>query len=315
MKTSAGRQKTSIDLLPPVRGRIEANAPLRRLTWFRVGGPAEILFAPADVRDLQDFLKSKPAKIPVTFIGLGANILVRDGGIPGVVIRLGRPFSSIRVNGPEIEAGAMALDYNVAKACLRAGVAGFEFMAGIPGTIGGGLRMNAGAYGSEFSDRLIRAEAIDPQGTIHRLSKRDWAPRYRGCGVPKDWIFVTATFCGIPGDPESIAHDMAEIQASREATQPIRMRTGGSTFKNPPNEKAWELIDRAGCRGLAVGKAMVSEKHCNFLINTGGATASDIEQLGEEVRRRVKASTGIALQWEIERLGDAVSNTNGYPPA
>lgn len=305
MIQTAGRQISLIDTLPKVRGRLEPNAPLRRLTWFRTGGPAEILFTPADVDDLSRFVAHIPPGTKVTMIGLGANILVRDGGIEGVVIRLGRSFSNIRVDGLEVEAGAMALDYNIAKACQRAGLAGFEFMAGIPGTLGGGLAMNAGAYGAEFSDVVIRADAVAPDGTLHQLTKEEWAPRYRGCGVPDDWIFVGAAFRGRPGDRDTIAAAIGKVQTDRDASQPIRTRTGGSTFKNPPGDKAWQLIDRAGCRGLSVGKAMVSEKHCNFLINTGGARAADIEALGEDVRNRVKAATGVTLEWEIERLGRA----------
>jgi len=310
MIATAGRHQNIIDRLPKVRGRLEPNANLRRLTWFRVGGPADVLFAPADIEDLQQFLAGKPDDIPVTLLGLGANILIRDGGIAGVVIRLGRPFSAIRINDNEVGAGAMALDYNVAKACLRASLTGFEFMAGIPGTIGGGLRMNAGAYGHEFSDVVTRLSAIDPAGIRHDFGIEDWAPRYRGCGTAKDWIFVSAVMSGRPGDPDTILAEMQRVQANREATQPIRTRTGGSTFKNPLNEKAWELIDRAGCRGLMRGDAMVSDKHCNFLINLGRATAADIEALGEEVRQRVEAKTGILLQWEIERLGRLDTNSN-----
>lgn len=304
MTKTAGRQ-TLIDRLPTVRGRLQAHAPLRRLTWFRVGGPAEILFTPADVDDLEDFIARKPDDVPISVLGLGANILVRDGGLPGIVIRLGRAFSHISVSDTRVTAGAMALDYNIAKACLRAELSGFAFMAGIPGTLGGGLRMNAGAYGVEFADRVETVEAVDAHGIHRTLSHRQWAPRYRGCGVPKDWIFVGAAMRGEPGEKTAIDAAMKKVQADREASQPIRTRTGGSTFKNPDGAKAWELIDRAGCRGLTRGHAVVSEQHCNFLINTGGATATDIEALGEEVRQRVEAATGVLLQWEIERVGVA----------
>ncbi len=303
MIAMAGRRPNLMSHMPTVRGQLIADAPLRRLTWFRVGGPAEILFTPADLDDLRHFIAQIPGETPVTLLGLGANVLVRDGGIPGIVIRLGRPFSTIRISDHEVDAGAMALDYNIAKACQRAGLAGFEFMAGIPGTLGGGLAMNAGAYGAEFADVVTRVDAVDPDGHLHHLSPQEWGPHYRGCSVPPDWIFVGATLKGTPGDKVKIAAAMNKVQADRDATQPIRTRTGGSTFKNPPGEKAWELVDRAGCRGFSVGKAMVSEKHCNFLINNGGARAADIEALGEEVRRRVKAATGITLEWEIERLG------------
>lgn len=292
-----------IDRLPPVRGRYEAQAPIARYTWFRAGGPAEILYRPADVTDLANFLAGKPDDVPVTMLGVGSNMLVRDGGIPGVVVRLGRPFSTIRIEGTQISAGAMALDYNVAKAARDAGIAGFEFLAGIPGTIGGGLRMNAGAYGRELKDLVIEVMALTPQGDIEALALEDWAPRYRGCGVPTDWIFTGCAMEGAWGNSDDIARAMELVQEAREVTQPIRTRTGGSTFKNPNGQKAWELIDRAGCRGLRLGNAQVSEKHCNFLVNLGGATAADIEGLGEEVRRRVRDATGIELEWELERIG------------
>ncbi len=292
-----------IDRLPPVRGRYEAQAPIARYTWFRAGGPAEILYRPADVTDLANFLAGKPDDVPVTMLGVGSNMLVRDGGIPGVVVRLGRPFSTIRIEGTQISAGAMALDYNVAKAARDAGIAGFEFLAGIPGTIGGGLRMNAGAYGRELKDLVIEVMALTPQGDIEALALEDWAPRYRGCGVPTDWIFTGCAMEGAWGNSDDIARAMELVQEAREETQPIRTRTGGSTFNNPNGQKAWELIDRAGCRGLRLGNAQVSEKHCNFLVNLGGATAADIEGLGEEVRRRVRDATGIELEWELERIG------------
>lgn len=292
-----------IDRLPPVRGRYDAQAPIARYTWFRAGGPAEVLYRPADVTDLANFLAGKPKNVPVTVLGVGSNMLVRDGGIPGVVVRLGRPFSTTRVDGTQISAGAMALDYNVAKTARDAGIAGFEFLAGIPGTIGGGLRMNAGAYGRELKDLVIEVMALTPQGDIELLSPEDWAPRYRGCGVPTDWIFTGCAMEGVWGNSDEIARAMELVQEAREETQPIRTRTGGSTYKNPNGQKAWELIDKAGCRGLRLGKAQVSEKHCNFLINLGGATAADIEGLGEEVRRRVREATGVELEWELERIG------------
>jgi len=292
-----------LDRLPPVRGQYEPDGAIARYTWFRVGGPAEVLFRPADVADLANFLAGKPDDVPVTLLGAGSNLLIRDGGVSGVVIRLGRPFANIRVDSTTIQAGAMALDYNVAKAARDAGVAGFEFMAGIPGTIGGGLRMNAGAYGREFKDVVREATAFTPHGETRVLTPEDWGPRYRGSAVPSDWIFVGCTMDGVWGNPAEIAKAMELVQESREETQPIRTRTGGSTFKNPNGHKAWELVDKAGCRGLKLGGAQVSEKHCNFLVNTGGASAADIEGLGEEVRRRVRECTGIELVWELERIG------------
>ncbi|MCZ6587946.1 MAG: UDP-N-acetylmuramate dehydrogenase [Alphaproteobacteria bacterium] len=297
------RPKELLERLPQVRGRYDAQAPIARYTWFRAGGPAEVLYRPADVTDLANFLAGKPGDVAVTVLGVGSNMLVRDGGIPGVVIRLGRPFSTIRVDGTQIHAGAMALDYNIAKAARDASIAGFEFLAGIPGTIGGGLRMNAGAYGREFKDIVIQVLALTPQGDIESLSPEDWTPRYRGCGVPTDWIFTGCAMTGAWGNNADISRAMELIQEAREDTQPIRTRTGGSTYKNPNGQKAWELIERAGCRGLRLGNAQVSEKHCNFLVNLGGATAADIEGLGEEVRRRVREASGVELEWELERIG------------
>jgi UDP-N-acetylmuramate dehydrogenase len=262
-----------------------------------------VLFRPADIDDLAAFLAAKPEDVPVTVIGVASNLLVRDGGVAGVVIRLGRGFVEIRCDGTEVVAGAGALDLNVALTCQRAGIAGLEFMSGIPGTVGGGLRMNAGAYGREFKDVLVDAVALDPLGGRHVLAAATLDLSYRHCGLPEEWIFVQARFRGESGDAEAIARRMAEIQAAREASQPIRARTGGSTFANPPGHKAWELIDRAGCRGLRHGGAMVSEKHANFLINTGNATAADLEELGEEVQRRVQETSGVLLRWEIRRIG------------
>ena len=289
--------------LPPVRGRLTAAAPIGPMTWFRVGGPAEMLFRPADQDDLAAFLAATPRDIPVTVIGVGSNILVRDGGIAGVVIRLGRGFVQIETGEDEVVAGAGALDLNVALTAADVGLAGLEFLSGIPGTIGGGFRTNAGAYGREFKDALIAADAVDRGGTIHRASTADLGLTYRHSAAPPDWIFTAARFRAAPGDRAAIARRMAEIQAAREAAQPIRSRTGGSTFANPPGRQAWQLIDAAGCRGLRRGGAMVSEKHANFLINTGAATAADIEGLGEEVRRRVQDRCGVLLEWEIRRLG------------
>jgi UDP-N-acetylmuramate dehydrogenase len=292
-----------IDRLPPVRGRLTANAPIGPLTWFRVGGPAEVLFRPANEADLADFLTELPADIPVTVIGVGSNLLVRDGGIPGVTIRLGRGFAEVDIGRDELGVGAGALDYNVALAAGQAGIAGLEFLSGVPGTIGGGLRMNAGAYGSEIKDVLIQVDAVDRSGAIHRVPAAELGLSYRHSDAPEDWIFTGARLRGRRGDPTEIARRMEEIKAAREASQPIRARTGGSTFANPPGDQAWRLIDAAGCRGLVRGGAMVSEKHTNFLINTGNASAADIEGLGEEVRRRVQAQFGVVLEWEIRRIG------------
>ncbi|HYB08756.1 MAG TPA: UDP-N-acetylmuramate dehydrogenase [Alphaproteobacteria bacterium] len=297
-----------IERLPPVRGRLTENAPLDRITWFRVGGAAEVMFRPADREDLAAFLAAKPVDVPVTVIGVGSNLLVRDGGVPGVVIRLGREFAGIEVEGTRLRAGAGALDLNVALSAAEAGLAGLEFLSGIPGTIGGALRMNAGAYGREIKDALVEAEAIDLAGHLHRLPLSALGLSYRHCAAPEDWIFTGALLQAAPGDRSSIAKRMQEIQSAREDSQPIRSRTGGSTFANPDGadpagRKAWQLIDKAGCRGLRCGGAMVSEKHCNFLINVGGATAADLEALGEEVRLRVCETSGVKLRWEIRIVG------------
>ncbi len=303
MNMAGTRLRPLIERLPPVRGRLTADAPLAGITWFRVGGPAEVMFRPADLDDLSGFLAGLPEGVPVTVIGVGSNLLVRDGGVPGVVIRLGRGFAGISVEGSLLRAGAAALDLNVARLAAEAGLAGLEFLSGIPGTIGGALRMNAGAYGRELVDLVLAAEALDPRGRLRRLDKADLGLSYRHSSVPEDWIFTGAELAGAPGERAAILARLAEIQRAREATQPIRSRTGGSTFANPPGRKAWELIDRAGCRGLILGGAMVSEKHCNFLINTGAATAADIEGLGELLRRRVREATGVELRWEIRRIG------------
>jgi UDP-N-acetylmuramate dehydrogenase len=298
-----------IDRLPEVRGRLTADAPLANVTWFRVGGPAEVMFKPADAADLSAFLAGCPADVPVTVMGVASNLLVRDGGVPGVVIRMGRAFADISVDGPEITAGAAALDLNVANAARDAGIAGLEFLSGIPGTIGGALRMNGGAYGRELSDVVVSATAIDRAGKQHNLSREDLGLSYRHSDVPEDWIFTSAVLRGHPGDQAEISHRMHEIATSRAESQPVRARTGGSTFANPPGEKAWALIDRAGCRGLMIGGAQVSEKHCNFLLNLGTATADDLESLGEEVRRRVLETSGIELRWEIRRIGVPATST------
>ncbi len=292
-----------ITRLPPTRGKLLPNEPLAPQTWFRVGGPAEVLFKPADEEDLAQFLAGCPADIPVTVIGIASNLLVRDGGVPGVVIRLGPQFAQIKADDEAVTTGAAAMDVNVAKAAQAAGIAGLEFLTGIPGTIGGGLRMNGGAYGSEFKDVVEEAVAIDRKGKRHVLKPEQFGFSYRHIDLPEDMIFVSARLRGTKGDPAAIQVRVKEIQTAREATQPIREKTGGSTFANPDGQKSWQLIDAAGCRGLRVGGAQMSEKHCNFLINTGDATAEDIESLGEDVRRRVREHSGIELRWEIKRIG------------
>jgi UDP-N-acetylmuramate dehydrogenase len=290
--------------LPKVRGRYQPMASMADLTWFRVGGPAEILFTPADEADLAEFLRNTPADIPVTVVGVGSNLLVREGGIDGVVIRLGRGFGAIAVeDGGRIRAGAAVPDVKVAKAALEAGLAGLSFLRGIPGTVGGALRMNGGAYGRETRDVLVEARALDRAGLAHVLSNADMGYTYRHCGAPEDFIFTEALFQGEAGDPATIAADMKAITEARESTQPVRSRTGGSTFKNPDGAKAWQLIEAAGCRGLEMGGAKVSQLHCNFLINEGTATAGDLETLGETVRARVRETSGIELEWEIRRIG------------
>ncbi len=295
-----------VDRLPSVRGRYMPGARLADVTWFRVGGPADVLFMPQDADDLADFLKNTSTDIPVTVIGVGSNLLVRDGGVEGVVIRFGKGFAQIETEGERrVRAGAAALDVSVAKAACEASIAGLEFYRGIPGSIGGALRMNAGAYGTETKDVLIEAVALDRQGTRHVVPLADMGFAYRQSAAPLDWIFVEALFEGRPGDKAEIAARMDEITASREATQPVKTRTGGSTFKNPDGGKAWQLIDAAGCRGLSRGDAQVSDLHCNFLINRGAATAADLEGLGEEVRARVREASGTELHWEIKRLGRA----------
>lgn len=289
--------------LPPVRGTYTENAPLKDFVWLRTGGNAEILFRPADADDLAAFLYAKPENLHVSVIGVGSNLLVRDGGISGVVVRLPASFGRVAVEGMRLRAGAAALDAVVARAAADAGIAGVEFLRGVPGTIGGALRMNAGCYGCELKDVLVEATALDPRGEFHTLGAMDMNFSYRNCAIPEDWIFLDAVLKGTPDAPEAVRARMDALVAEREASQPVRTKTGGSTFKNPPGHKAWQLIDEAGCRGLRRGDAQVSEKHCNFLINTGCATSADLEALGEEVRARVKEKTGIVLEWEIKRVG------------
>ena len=291
--------------LPELRGKLKAGAPLKDFTWFRAGGPAEVLYSPADEADLAYFMKGTPTDIPVTIIGLGSNLLVRDGGIEGVVIRLGRGFGEIAVEeGSRLRVGAAVPDVKVARAAADAGIAGLSFYRGIPGCVGGALRMNGGAHGRETREVVVEARAVDREGKVHVFQVAELHYEYRHCGVPDDLIFTEALFQGEPGEPAKILAEMDGIAAYREQAQPIKSRTGGSTFKNPPGKKkAWQLIDAAGCRGLAVGNAKVSEMHCNFLINEGNATGADIEKLGETVRARVKETSGVELEWEIKRLG------------
>jgi len=292
--------------MPQLRGRLIANQPLAELTWFRVGGPAQVLFMPEDEQDLSQFLTRLPVDLPVTVIGLGSNLIIRDGGVPGVVVRLGRGFGDVTIeSGHRIRAGTAVPDVKVARAAQEASVAGLSFLRGIPGAIGGALRMNGGAYGGETKDVLISARGVDRRGNIRIFTNADMHYTYRHCGAPEDMIFTEALYQGAPGDPAVISAEMDKITESREATQPIKSRTGGSTFKNPPGRKAWQLIDAAGCRGLTVGAAQVSELHCNFLINQGGASAADIETLGETVRARVRDTSGVDLEWEIKRIGVA----------
>ncbi len=291
-------------LMPDLRGRMIANAPMADITWFRVGGPAQVLFSPADEADLAYFLQRLPDGVPINVAGLGSNLLVRDGGVPGIVIRLGRGFSEIKVEaGQRLRAGTAVPDVKVARAAVEAGIAGLAFYRGIPGSIGGALRMNAGAHGCETKDVLTSARAVDLDGNIHILSQADMDFTYRHCGVQDGWIFTEATYQGTPGNPPDILKEMDEVADYREKNQPIKERTGGSTFKNPPGNSAWKLIDEAGCRGFRVGGAKVSDMHCNFLINDSQASGEDVERLGETVRARVKANSGVTLNWEIIRLG------------
>ena len=289
--------------VPALRGRLLPNQPLADLTWFRVGGPAQVLFMPEDEDDLGYCLRQLPPEIPVTTIGLGSNLIVRDGGVAGVVVRLGRGFNEVSIDGFNVRAGAAVPDVKVARAAQEAGIAGLSFLRGIPGSVGGALRMNGGAYGGEAKDVLVEARGVDRGGNVRTYTNADMNFSYRHCGVADDVIFTQALFAGRPGDAAAIAAEMNKITESREATQPVKSRTGGSTFKNPPGHKAWQLVDAAGCRGLRIGDAQVSEMHCNFLINLGSATAADIESLGEIVRERVKKNSGIDLAWEIKRVG------------
>lgn len=309
MKNWESNKSESSRRLPSIRGQYRFNAPLAKTNWFGVGGAAEVLFKPEDTADLAQFLKNKPPALPVTVIGVGSNLIVRDGGMEGVVVRLGRFFNTAEIDhevaadGSVLVVGAAMLDLNLARVAASMGRAGLEFLSGIPGTIGGALAMNAGAYGHEVKDVLVKAEAVTPEGEITLLSVEEMQYSYRHYGGRAGLIFTRGWFATTADAPEAIEARIADIQTKREATQPIRERTGGSTFKNPEGHKAWELIDAAGCRGLRVRGAQMSELHCNFMINTGNATAADLEALGEEVRRRVKAHAGVELQWEIKRVG------------
>lgn len=293
--------------LPPVRGRLRTDVPLAPRTWLRVGGPADAVFQPADLEDLVGFLRMRPREVPVTPIGVASNLLVRDGGLDGVVVKLAGPLAEVEVDGDRLVVGAGATDRMIAITAQKAGLSGLEFYIGIPGTMGGAVRMNAGAFGGETAEVVERVIALDPAGRRHELSAAEMGFAYRRSALPEDWIAIGAVLRGVPGDGDAIRARMMAIKAEREASQPLRVATGGSTFKNPPGHKAWQLIDAAGCRGLRHGRAMVSDKHCNFLINTGDATAAELEELGEMVRARVRARSGIALEWEIHRIGRPLS--------
>lgn len=289
--------------LPPVRGRLRTQVPLAPRTWLRVGGPADAIFQPADLEDLTAFLRARPREVPVTPLGVASNVLVRDGGLDGVVVKLAGPLAEIEVDGDRLTVGAGATDRMIAITAQRAGLSGLEFFIGIPGTLGGAVRMNAGAFGGETAAVVERVVALDPVGTRHELRAAELGFGYRHSALPEGWIAIGAVLRGVPGDERAIRARMMAIKAEREASQPLHVATGGSTFKNPPGRSAWQLIEAGGCRGLRHGKAMVSDKHCNFLINTGDATAAELEELGELVRARVLAASGIALEWEIHRVG------------
>ncbi len=290
--------------LPAVRGRLTPHAPLAPLVWFKAGGAAEWLFEPADVDDLSAFLAALDPAVPVMALGLGSNLIVRDGGVPGVVVRLGKPFAGVeRLDETTLRCGGGASGILVSSTARDAGIGGVEFLRSIPGTVGGFVRMNGGAYGREVKDVLVEAEVVLRSGERVTLTNTDLDYTYRHSNLPDGAVVVSATFRGEPAEPQAIQAEMDRIAAAREASQPLRTKTGGSTFKNPPGEKAWALVDAAGCRGLRHGGAQVSEKHTNFLINTGNATSAEIEALGEDVRARVKAASGIELEWEIQRVG------------
>jgi len=294
-----------IDQLPSVRGKLIKNAPLKNMTWLRVGGNAEILFQPKDQDDLLTFLKNCTYS-KITIIGASSNLLIRDGGIDGIVIKLGRAFSSIKVNKTQIEAGCGAMDFNISKIAQKNLITGLEFLCGIPGTLGGAIKMNAGAHGSEIKDIISSITITDSKGNLKTINKDEMGFSYRKTNTPKDWFFLSAILNGNKGEKKIIDEKMKSIQNKRLDSQPIREKTAGSTFANPDGMKAWELIDKAGCRGLTIGDAMMSKHHCNFMINKGNATATDFESLGEEVRKRVKKNSGIDLRWEIKRIGNPI---------
>jgi UDP-N-acetylmuramate dehydrogenase len=294
----------SADTLPKVRGKLTADAPLAPLVWFKAGGNADFLFEPTDLEDLREFLTRLGGDTPVMALGLGSNLIVRDGGVPGVVVRLGKPFARIeRLDETTLRCGGGASGILVSSTARDAGIAGLEFLRGIPGTVGGFVRMNGGAYGREVRDILVSARLVLRSGEVAEWPLEKLGYTYRHSDVPGGAVVIEATFRGTPGDPQAIGAEMDAIARAREESQPLRSRTGGSTFKNPPGHKAWALVDAAGCRGLRQGDAQVSEKHCNFLLNLGSATSAEIEALGEEVRRRVEAKTHIMLEWEIQRVG------------
>jgi len=298
------QQVSDVAEMPKVRGKLTADAPLAPLVWFKSGGNAQWLFEPADTEDLAEFLRDLDPGVPVMALGLGSNMIVRDGGVPGVVVRLGKAFAKIEpLDETSIRCGGGASGILVSSTARDAGIAGLEFLRGIPGTVGGFVRMNGGAYGREVKDILISASLVLRSGEVEEWPLKRLGYSYRHSAVPQGAVVVGASFRGRPGDPAKIGAEMERIAAAREETQPIRSRTGGSTFKNPAGHKAWALIDAAGCRGMTLGGAQVSEKHCNFLLNLGSATSAEIEALGEEVRRRVRARTNIALEWEIQRIG------------
>jgi UDP-N-acetylmuramate dehydrogenase len=292
-----------LDALPDIRGQLRYDVPMAPKTWLRAGGNARVWFQPADLDDLADFLALKPAEVPVLPVGVASNLLVRDGGFDGVVIRLTGALAKVEVDGDRLTVGAGATDRGLAVQALEAGLSGFEFYVGIPGTIGGAVVMNAGAFGGETAALVERVFALNAKGQVEELSPADLGFDYRHARVPEGWIVIACEMRGVEGNRQRIRARMARTKAERDVAQPLRVATGGSTFKNPPGGKAWQLIDAAGCRGLTLGRVQVSEKHCNFLINTGGAKASDIEALGEMVRARVKAQSGVSLEWEIRRVG------------
>ncbi|MEP2737072.1 MAG: UDP-N-acetylmuramate dehydrogenase [Erythrobacter sp.] len=294
----------TLETLPKVRGKLTENAPLAKLVWFKSGGPADLLFEPADLDDLRECLAQLPADMPAISLGLGSNMIIRDGGVPGLVIRLGKPFAKVTDLGEQrLQCGGGASGILVSSTARDAGVAGLEFLRSIPGTVGGFVRMNGGAYGSEVKDVLIKCDVLLRSGELKTFSVDELGYTYRHSNLADGAVVVSATFQGKAGKPEDIQAEMDRIAEARENSQPLRSKTGGSTFKNPDGHKAWQLVDEAGCRGLTIGGAQVSEKHTNFMINTGNATSADIEALGEEVRKRVHANSGVQLEWEIQRVG------------